>query len=249
MPTLILPPRFTSDTIALWQAAVSSGWETERLAGWRPPERLRNADIAIYGEPLFAAAVAQALDRVLMQPPLDWLPRLPVIYLKRGLRLTTLSEARGLADTYFVKPAEDKLFAADVYTTGTDLPGDEILASDTAVLVAEAVQWTVEYRCFICDGAVAAMSPYWRDGRLALQEDGSWPAPDGEASEAEAFITSLLADVEVYVPPALVVDVGSITGRGWAVVEANPAWAAGLYGCDPVEVLRVLRRACTPRCE
>lgn len=37
---------------------------------------------------------------------------------------------------------------------------------------------------------------------------------------------------------------GRIDGRGWAVVEANAAWGAGLYGCDPEEVLKVLARAC-----
>ena len=34
--------------------------------------------------------------------------------------------------------------------------------------------------------------------------------------------------------------------RGWGVVEANPAWASGLCGCDPAGVLRVLRRATVP---
>ncbi|MEP0802688.1 hypothetical protein NDI37_21395 [Funiculus sociatus GB2-A5] len=38
-------------------------------------------------------------------------------------------------------------------------------------------------------------------------------------------------------------DVGVIQGRGWAVVEQNAAWGAGLYGCDPIEVLEVLRYA------
>jgi hypothetical protein len=45
----------------------------------------------------------------------------------------------------------------------------------------------------------------------------------------------------------VVVDVGRMTGRGWGVVEANPAWASGLCGCDPAGVLPVLRRATVPR--
>ncbi|WP_156910681.1 DUF4343 domain-containing protein [Nocardia mangyaensis] len=44
-------------------------------------------------------------------------------------------------------------------------------------------------------------------------------------------------------------DVGLIEGRGWAVVEANCAFGAGMYGCDPVRVLEVLARACVPRHE
>ncbi|WP_434423744.1 hypothetical protein [Nannocystis pusilla] len=34
---------------------------------------------------------------------------------------------------------------------------------------------------------------------------------------------------------------GAIEGRGWSVVEANLAWAWGLCGADPAEVLAVLR--------
>lgn len=42
----------------------------------------------------------------------------------------------------------------------------------------------------------------------------------------------------------LVVDVGSIEGRGWAVVEANPAWGSGVCSCDVAGVLRTLEAAC-----
>jgi hypothetical protein len=47
-------------------------------------------------------------------------------------------------------------------------------------------------------------------------------------------------------PPAFVTDVGLIEGRGWAVVEFNPAWCSGVLGADPAAVLGVLRRACRP---
>jgi protein-tyrosine phosphatase len=45
-------------------------------------------------------------------------------------------------------------------------------------------------------------------------------------------------------PPAFVVDVGLVEGRGWAVVEFNPVWCSGLLGADPAAVLAVLERAC-----
>jgi len=56
-----------------------------------------------------------------------------------------------------------------------------------------------------------------------------------------------LTDLSVSVPEAVAVDVGVIQDRGWAVIECNAARGAGIYGCDPVAVLRVLRRACGPR--
>ena len=41
-------------------------------------------------------------------------------------------------------------------------------------------------------------------------------------------------------PLAFVLDVGLVEGRGWAVVEFNPAWCSGLLGADPTAVLSVL---------
>ncbi len=58
---------------------------------------------------------------------------------------------------------------------------------------------------------------------------------------------ALLADPAVKIPPAIVIDAGKIRDRGWAVIEANAAWAAGIYGCDPLQVLPVLEHACVHR--
>jgi hypothetical protein len=65
-----------------------------------------------------------------------------------------------------------------------------------------------------------------------------------ELGEAIAFCKALLQDQTAAVPEAVAVDVGIIQNHGWAVVECNAAFGSGIYGCDPVEVLRVLRRAC-----
>ena len=60
------------------------------------------------------------------------------------------------------------------------------------------------------------------------------------------LIRRVLADPRVEFPRAVVLDVGVIAGRGWAVVEQNAAWGSGIYGCDPREVLEVLRYAAVP---
>jgi hypothetical protein len=44
----------------------------------------------------------------------------------------------------------------------------------------------------------------------------------------------------------VVVDVGFIRDRGWAVIEQNAAWGAGIYECDPLQVLEVLRAVTAP---
>ncbi|WP_201278280.1 hypothetical protein [Scytonema millei] len=42
MPTLILAPRYTTDTQALWRAANQLGWQVERLTNWRVSEELQS---------------------------------------------------------------------------------------------------------------------------------------------------------------------------------------------------------------
>ena len=91
---------------------------------------------------------------------------------------------------------------------------------------------------------IATLSVYSRNSTLAEDENGEWLASEQEIEAAIDFIQLILEDESVSMPPAFVLDVGEIKGRGWAVVEANPAWAAGIYGCDPIEILPVLQRSC-----
>jgi hypothetical protein len=211
------------------------------------PAGLSLSDLVLYGEPLFADVVAGALGIALFQAPFDWLPSLPERYLQRIVSYTNLGAARQYAQRAFIKPADDKCFAARVYASGAELPDDAALPPETRVLISAPVSWAVEYRCFVADRQVYTCSPYWRDGALAQAADGGWPAPAAERDAALAFAHALLTDPSVAVPPAFVLDVGIIAGRGWAVVEANSAWGAGIYGCDPARVLLVLRRAVAPR--
>jgi hypothetical protein len=244
MPTLILPPRYSPDSIAVSKAAVRAGWGVERLSSWRVPDHLAGEDVVLYGEPLFASVVAQGLGQSLLEPSPGWLAGLPRELTRRPVRLTTLEEARALSRPTFVKPAEDKCFPARVYASGRDLPGEGVLPGVTPVLAAGPVDWQVEFRSFALDGEVLTLSPYWRDGRLDQEEDGSWTATEDEWREAGEFAAAILRDRRAPLPPAVVLDVGLIRHEGWAVVEANAAWGSGIYGCDPDQVLRVVRRAC-----
>ncbi len=245
MPVLLLPPRYTSDSTALWSAAISEGWHVERLLNWRVPDRLVGHEAVLYGEHLFADVVADALSLALIEAPFGWLAGLPERYLLRKVDFTTLGEARERPGPAFMKPADDKCFPARVYSSGAELPWDSsVLPDDTPVLISEPVQWTVEYRCFVLDRKVETYSPYAREGGTAEVSDGSWPTEPSERDHALKFAQQLLTDPTVEVPPAFVMDVGEIRGRGWAVIEANPAWGAGIYGCDPKAVLRVISRAC-----
>jgi hypothetical protein len=242
MPTLILTPRYTEDAQALWRAAGRIGWRVERLTSWRIPDDLRSVpDPVLYVEALMGPTLAEQLGLRLVEPPADWLPRLPEEYRKRRVHLSTLGEARSSEQPAFVKPPNDKSFPARVYS-GRDLPAD--YADDTPVLVSEVVEWEKEFRCFLLDRHVRTFSVYLRDGRL--QRENDFAHTGREEEELRNFIGPLLADGRVEFSRAAVLDVGVIPGRGWAVVEQNAAWGSGLYGCDPAEVLEVVKHSAEP---
>jgi hypothetical protein len=219
----------------------------ERLQGWRVPEWLNEKEVVFYGEPLLASAVSQSINVALLEPPFDWLAHLPDRYRKRNVEYTTLGQARSLRRPAFIKPADDKCFKATVYASGECLPADELLAASTPVLIAEPVTWELEVRCFARERQVRTCSPYLRNGQLAQQTDGSWPFAGDERDRTMEFAGMVLADRDVKVPPAVVMDVGIISGKGWAVLELNSAWGSGIYGCDPNVVLDVIARACAKR--
>ena len=167
----------------------------------------------------------------------------------RDVRLMTLAEARMVTGRSFIKPAEEKCFEARVYGSGAELPGPGALPESLAVLVQEVVSWSSEFRCFVMDRKVETLSAYWREGKPARTADGIWTSPETEQEEALLFCQSVLNDPYVSVPRAGAIDVGVIQNHGWAVIECNAAWGAGIYGCDPVAVLRALRRSCERRVE
>jgi hypothetical protein len=239
MPTLILSPRYSDDSIKLRRAAVALGWDVMRLAGWRCLEDFEPEEPLLFAEPLFNRAVAEQLGLEVVEPPEDFLSRLPHEYVKREVRLMTASEALSLTGPVFLKPPNRKAFPARVYADGAELPE---MSDDEPVLSSEPVGWLAEFRFFIRDRQVHAWSPYWLHGALAREED-EWIVEPAMAAATKGLVDRLLTDPRAVLPAALVIDAGVIRGVGPAVVEANEASGAGIYGCDPREVLDVLRAA------
>lgn len=238
MTTLLLSSRHTEDDQLLWRAAIRRGWSIERVRGIREPE-IHDEDVVVYVEALYGPTIATALGLRLLEPDEDWLTKLPHEFRKRNVTLSTLGQARHLVEPSFVKPPNDKSFEAKVYSSGADLPED--FDDSMPVFIGEPVQWDVEFRCFILDRAVQALSPYVRNGQHAELDD--YFVSEEEKSNVRSFVDTMLADPIVNVPRAVAIDVGTIVGKGWAVVEANGAWGSGIYGCDPDAVLDVIRHA------
>jgi hypothetical protein len=187
------------------------------------------------------------LPVVYLELPDEWIATLPEEYVKRSIASMTLGEARHANFPAFVKPTVDKAFNADAYNDPSELPTADSLPDHIPVLVSEIVSWQDEYRCFSVDGEARTLSVYFRSGELADAPDGSWPISQDEYREAKDFAQSVLDATVGSYPPGFVLDVGRIDGRGWAVLETNPANASGIYGCDPLEVLKAVRASCVSK--
>src|SRR4051812_44564750 len=83
MPTLILSPRYSDDSIRLRRAAISLDWDVMRLASWRCPDGFEPDEPVLFAEPLFNAAVCEQLGLAVIEPPEDFLVRLPHEYVIR----------------------------------------------------------------------------------------------------------------------------------------------------------------------
>ncbi|MQS15318.1 DUF4343 domain-containing protein [Streptomyces kaniharaensis] len=238
---LLLAPRINDTGLQLRTAAGRRGLRAHTATTWRVPEELLGSgqQVHVYGGPLFGDAVGRELGLALLEPPADWLAGLPRELTGRRVSCTTLAEARTLRGPAFVKPPVDKEFAARVYPDGAALPGPELLDGDTGVLVSDVVRFRREYRLFVMDGEVRAASRYAVDGELSVAPLGA------DGAEVLAFTGDVLAASGPALPSAVVVDVGT-TDDGWAVVEANAAWASGGYAADPDGVLDVVLRSAGP---
>ena len=238
MTVVLMSSRYTEDDQLLWRAAIRRGWSVIRARGVQVPT-IEDDEIVIYVEALYATIIAEKTGRQLPDIPEDWLVRLPYEFRKREICLTSLGEARELNERIFVKPPNDKSFSADVYRSGAELP--EEFDDSMSVLVAEPVEWVTEYRCLCLDGVVKTLSPYLRCGEHAKHT--GYALADEERESATEFATRVLENCGTELPRAVALDVGVIDRHGWAVVEANAAWGAGIYGCDPEPALDVIRYA------
>lgn len=246
MPSLILSSRYTTDSQLLRETAQRLGWETLRVDGPQIPDWYDPPDdqVALFYTAPHAFEIAAQLSRTLLGCNSDWTVRLPREFLLRELRQTTLGEALQLQGESFIKHAISKAFPASIYASEALANVAANVPTSALVHVGEPVEWSVEYRCFVLDREIAAISPYKRHGKVIENHSDTLGAPSREMDAAWHFASSVLHSPAVDCPPAFVLDVGVIDGRGWAVVECNECWASGIYACDPKLALDVLCRAC-----
>ncbi len=212
------------DVAAAW---LSGGGDVVRVARFWEPPPVAAQRVRVYGNDTFCMVLAQRLGLGLLSPPDDLLLRLDPPLLQRTVRGVRLDEIHTLEYPAFVKSAAPKLFRADVYASVDELRAESGgLEPDTLVLVSDVVIYDGEVRCWVLDGKVVTAATY-----------------EGEADldQARAFAEAVARHPAI--PPVCVLDVGEVFNRGWAVIEANAAWGAGLNGCDAAAAARCIARA------
>jgi hypothetical protein len=243
MPTLLLSSWDLPSAKTLAQAARDTGWHAYALD--QTPSPAIHGDAVYYGGSDTALATADRFNLALLEPPLDLLARMPRPFLQRSVEFARFGDLHRLRARTFIKPADplDKAFDAGIYSDARDIRARRDVPAETPVLLAEPVEWLAEYRCFVLDGNIGASSPYLSFGRPVWHPFGKGGEKAQQSAQVLTFYKRLAAQCKTALPPAFVVDVGLIGDRGWAVVEFNPAWCAGLLGTDPRRVLAVLQRA------
>ena len=232
-PQLPLSPDASEESIRMWRAGRAAGWAVHRATSWRAPEGLPTERLVIYGGERFAQAMQQQRDVFPVPlPDPSWLCELPWPLRQRHIALTRPAPLRTAC---FLKPVHDKWFPAGVYPAGATLPPCPEESADQ-IYAAEVVYWETEWRLLVQEGTIIAGCRYAVGGR---------PAPDAaeRAEEAIAFGRSVLSIAGAGLPAGVVLDVGEVSGRGWAVVGLNPAAESALYANPASSMLGVLAAA------
>lgn len=231
--TLLVPEKGDLERDAVADAWERRGGTVLRVGRFWDPPAVDASRVRVYGNDTFCLVLQQKLGLDLVSPADDLILTVPSRLTRRTLAASTLGAAAGLAFPTFVKPMTPKLFRAAVYASVDELQGECVgLAADTALLVSTVVTFAAEARCFVLDGRVLDCAIY--EGQ-------------GDATAAAAAAGEIVAAISG--PRAFVLDLGLVAeeGReGWAVVEFNATWGAGLNGCSAERVLPAIENASGP---
>jgi hypothetical protein len=182
-----------------------------------------------YGGVDFCVTVARRFHLRLIEPVADLLCRLEGFWIGRRVETASVDSLRRHQFPAFIKSLDYALFPSRVYTSvhsfqrrcGTIDP-------NTPVLISEVVEFIAEIRTLVCDGEMVSLCPYHRSATSFT-------------SSATQFGRQAAKDIPL--PEVCVLDIGLLPNGSWAVVEANPVWAANPLGLDLRAFVECLRRS------
>jgi hypothetical protein len=227
---LLIPDKPDVERDAAAKSFERCGGVVHRIGRFWDPPRFEPSTVRVYGTDSFCLVLQQKLGITLCSPSDDLLLQVPTKFLNRQITSQTLGEILPSRFPSFIKPVTPKQFRGALYESNDALATEcRGLPPDTLAFASEPVNFTAEARTFVMDGLVLDAAVY----------DGN-----PEAAGAATFVEDLTNSMPL--PRAVVVDVGFIDGRGWAVIEFNAAWGAGLNGCDPDKILPAIVAASEP---
>jgi len=217
----LLPDKPDVERDAVAKSFERGGGVVHRIGRFWDPPAFEPSTVRVYGADAFCLVLQQKFGLSLCSPADDLLLAVPSRFLNRHISRRTLGEIQSSDLPAFIKPVTPKQFRGAVYESGEAVAEEcRGLLPGTAVFVSEPVTFRTEVRTFVLDKVVLDAAAY--EGIL-------------EASGAAEFVRPLAESMPI--PLSVVVDIGFIESRGWAVIEFNAAWAAGLNGCDAEKVL------------
>ncbi|MCS4302339.1 ATP-grasp domain-containing protein [Chryseobacterium sp. BIGb0232] len=236
---IALSPMYTEDSNNLKKASLNSPYELSRFnAKWNVPEEFRSDVIAVYGEDIYSEIVAEQCNLTLTKPKDNWLADISEEFTKRKITYGQLRDFLQEEDI-FIKCSDFKSFKAGVYHKLTDIKGFDTVDLNSNVFTSEVVEWDLEVRCFVLNKEIKTYSSYWRNNSFDTNS-----LSETEQKDMFGFFNNFMKQYSDTLPKAIVLDFGIIKGKGWALIEANPAWCSGLYACDAEKALEVVVKSC-----
>jgi len=236
---IALSPIYTEDSNNLKKASINSSYELNRFnAKWDVPEEFHSDVIAVYGEDIYAEIVAEQCNLTLTKLADNWFSKISEEFTKRKISYGQLKEFVN-EENIFIKCSDFKSFKAGVFDKVRNIKGFDSLDLESTVFTSEVVEWELEVRCFVLNNEIKTHSSYWRNNAFNTN-----PLSETEQKELFEFFKDFIQKYSSTLPNAIVLDFGIIKGKGWALIEANPAWRSGLYDCDAAKALEVIVESC-----
>lgn len=236
---IVLSPNFSEDSMIINQATIDTEFTAMRFGSWNVPAEYQNDVVAVYGEDLFTTIAAEQCDLKLLKPADDWLASVPLKYTLRNIRYDRFRNIQNVQNK-FIKPVDFKFFPAGVYTSVEEIQGYNTIDKNIEVFVSDVVSWAIEVRCFVIDRQLQTWSTYIYNGEIELKDT----MLKNEELEMLNFLNEFLANKTIDLPKSVVIDVGYIPEKGWALIEANPVWSSGVYACNPKKVIDTIVNSC-----
>ena len=245
---LLLHQRYTPDDQAIWKHAINNGWRTERFGMTRADfeykigQNLTGKHFVYYGNMLHTDATKDFL-------PVQFAPINPnnlsseniARFLGRKIEIITgaqLKEERFKSKTFY-KSASVKWIESKVYNSDGEIEKSAIVDSDLYYR-QNPIDIRHEIRCFVINGEIVTASFYRQNKEFEPLRIQNVP------SQIREMAKEIWGKIGLTWPNGIVFDFAQISPAydkdgDFIFLEANEAYASGLYDCSVPECFETIR--------